>query len=549
MGSSEGGATLAEHVAIAGGGLAGLTCAKYLADAGFEVTLIEGQPYLGGRASTFRDADGDWVEQGLHLFLGAYSEFQRLLCEIGQPPDEVLCWMSEVRLQDPQGAQATFGINPLRAPVKTITSFLPQNDFLGPLDKLSLLPMAMPGVLDMGSLQRAFDGQTVAEWWRQVNGSEEVMERFLRPFCRAIQFSDVDQFSAYNFLGWIHHVAYHLSDNFLGGYRGARDEIIFQPLARHLRGQGVKIRTGVELSEILLTPAGEGPVRVAGFGLAGGERLDADVYVAAVPAWAFSRLMPARLKADPFFRGIAELPLAPAISVQLWFDRPVVDTPDFTLVGRSLTPVYQDQTTNAYPNPRGSRVSVIVSPADALLDKPDSALVTLVLESLHQVEPRVQREALLKSVVLRHREHLIRPLPGAMSRRPTQITPVPNLFLAGDWTQQTYFGSQEGAVRGGKAAARAIVRALAPELRVSWLHEVGSRYQVELTCTSGNRKSRANGSSPATKSPTCYLLPLCESSQNGPMPLFVHPQIFTLRGCFSSIRQGEMPVPPWEPSQ
>ena len=37
-----------------------------------------------------------------------------------------------------------------------------------------------------------------------------------------------------------------------------------------------------------------------------------------------------------------------------------------------------------------------------------------------------------------------------------------NLFLAGDWRQQDFFGSQEGAVRGGKACAREVLRALAP---------------------------------------------------------------------------------------
>lgn len=50
------------RVAIAGGGLAGLTCAKVLADAGVPVTLVEAFPRLGGRASTFRDQDGDWIE-------------------------------------------------------------------------------------------------------------------------------------------------------------------------------------------------------------------------------------------------------------------------------------------------------------------------------------------------------------------------------------------------------------------------------------------------------------------------------------------------------
>lgn len=462
---------MAESVAIAGGGLAGLTCAKYLADAGFRVSLVEGQPFLGGRASTYRDADGDWVEQGLHLFLGVYTEFQRLLCEIGQPPDTVLDWMSEVRLQDPEGPQAVYGVNPLRAPVKTILSFLNQNGYLGPFDKLSLLPMLSPGVLDMASLERMFDGMSVTEWWGKVNGSPDVLERFLRPFCRAIQFTDAEQFSAYNFLGWIHHVAYGLPHNLLASYKGARNAIIFDPLERHLRGAGVAIRTGLQLTGIGYERGEGGPGRITGFELANGERLEADAYVAAVPAWALKPLIPEPLRDLAYFNRITQLPVAPAISVQIWFDRPVVDTADYTLVARSLTPVYQDVARTAYPYARGSRLSVVISPADDLLDKTDQELLMLTLRSLQAVEPRVMQAGIAKSVILRHREHLIRPLPGAMSARPSQATPVPNLFVAGDWTHQEYFGSQEGAVRGGKAAARAVVRALSPELRISWFPE------------------------------------------------------------------------------
>src|SRR3954452_11855360 len=111
---------MAKRVVIAGGGLAGLACAKSLVDAGHDVALVEGLPYLGGRASTYRDADGDWVEQGLHLFLGAYSEFKALLASIGEPHDLVLFWMDQLQLQDTEGpAEAVFNINPVRSPMKT----------------------------------------------------------------------------------------------------------------------------------------------------------------------------------------------------------------------------------------------------------------------------------------------------------------------------------------------------------------------------------------------------------------------------------------------
>ena len=75
------------------------------------------------------------------------SEFTKLIEEIAHP-DSVLTWMNEVHLQDPRGSRATYGVNPLVAPVKTLVSALTQNRFLGPLDKLSAALFASPALDD-----------------------------------------------------------------------------------------------------------------------------------------------------------------------------------------------------------------------------------------------------------------------------------------------------------------------------------------------------------------------------------------------------------------
>src|SRR5690606_19720576 len=134
---------------------------------------------------------------------GAYSEFRALLRDIGRPSRDVLFWTDDIRFEEVGGPDATFGINPLYAPLRTALGGLLNNSYLGPLAKLSLLPMFAPAALP-DALLRRFDDRTVVEWWRQVGGSRRALERVLRPFCRAIQFTDADQFSAYNLLGWAH---------------------------------------------------------------------------------------------------------------------------------------------------------------------------------------------------------------------------------------------------------------------------------------------------------------------------------------------------------
>ena len=68
--------------AIMGGGLAGLSCAKYLVDAGHEPLVLERGGVLGGKVSAWQDEDGDWIETGLHIFFGAYPNMMNLFREL-----------------------------------------------------------------------------------------------------------------------------------------------------------------------------------------------------------------------------------------------------------------------------------------------------------------------------------------------------------------------------------------------------------------------------------------------------------------------------------
>lgn len=448
---------MSQSVLIAGGGLAGLTCAVHLTETPLGIRIVEAAPFLGGRASTFRDSQGDWIEQGLHLFLGTYSEFKELLRRVGQPPDNILLWTKQVHIQDAHGGSATYGTNPITSPIKTLGSLVSQNDFISIGEKLGFGANAIQSLKSLRSLEVELDGLTVAQWWSQGGGSRDVLERILRPFCRAIQFTDVEQFSAYNFLGWLHHIAYDLPHSLLGGYRGPRDEIIFRPIGEYLHQRAARIDTSTSLSSL---DYDDRTNRIVSCTLSTGEKVASDLYVLAMPAWMLDNLLPEAIRIHPFFERITQLPVAPAVSVQLWLDGRVVDVDDFHLVANSYACVYQEQSTNAYPRSGGSRLSVTISPADTFLTWTDQDLVHYVVSELTKVRPEVSKYRVVKSVVLKHEHHLIRPAPGAMRSRPPQRTPVSNLFLAGDWTQQDYFGSQEGAVRSGRRCAEAIIEAV-----------------------------------------------------------------------------------------
>ncbi|NDC34944.1 MAG: 15-cis-phytoene desaturase, partial [Synechococcaceae bacterium WB9_2_112] len=70
------------RIAIAGAGLAGLACAKYLCDAGHTPVVYEARDVLGGKVAAWQDDEGDWYETGLHIFFGAYRNMRQLFKEL-----------------------------------------------------------------------------------------------------------------------------------------------------------------------------------------------------------------------------------------------------------------------------------------------------------------------------------------------------------------------------------------------------------------------------------------------------------------------------------
>src|ERR1700760_2620427 len=80
-----------QRVVVIGGGLAGITAAIALSEAGAAVTLLEARPRLGGATTSF-NRGALVVDTGQHVFLRCCSAYQGLLTRLGMT--------DSVRIQD-----------------------------------------------------------------------------------------------------------------------------------------------------------------------------------------------------------------------------------------------------------------------------------------------------------------------------------------------------------------------------------------------------------------------------------------------------------------
>ena len=139
-----------KRIAIFGGGLSGLACAKYLSDAGHEPILYEARDVLGGKVSAWQDDDGDFIETGLHIFFGAYPNIHNLFKELGI--EDRLQWAPHrmtFAMQEFPGEFTTFDFpEGIPAPFNMAAAILRNTQMLSLEEKIRMVPALLPMLLE-----------------------------------------------------------------------------------------------------------------------------------------------------------------------------------------------------------------------------------------------------------------------------------------------------------------------------------------------------------------------------------------------------------------
>ena len=452
------------RVAIAGAGLAGLACAKYLVDAGHTPIILERRDVLGGLVAAWKDEDGDWYETGLHVFFGAYPNMLQLFKELGI--EDRLQWKEHTLIfnqPEKPGTLSRFDVPDIPAPFNVIASILKNNDMLTWEQKIKFALGLTPAMLRGQQYVEDMDKYSLLEWLRKQGIDDRVNSDIFIAASKALTFIDPDEVSATIPLTALNRFLKERYGSKVAFLDGSPTERLCQPMVDYITEKGGEVRLNAPLKEIVLNE--DGTVKeylLRGLNGAKDEVLTADIYVSAMSVDPLKVMLPKPWREQEFFAKLDGLEGVEVINIHLWFDRKLTDIDQLLFSRSELLSVYADMsnTCREYADPDKSMLELVLAPAKKWISKSDEEILAATMQELQKLFPNDfigdNQAKLLKSKVVKTPRSVYRAIPGRQAYRPTQKTPVANFYLAGSYTMQEFLGSMEGAVLSGKLAAQAI---------------------------------------------------------------------------------------------
>ncbi|MDE3155274.1 MAG: hydroxysqualene dehydroxylase HpnE [Acidobacteriota bacterium] len=438
---------------VIGGGFAGLSAASALSEAGARVLVLEARPGLGGRATAFTDpATGEVVDNGQHVLLGCYRETFRFLRRVGADGDVTLQRRLAVEMIDARGRRSRLKCPALPAPWHLLTGLLGW-EALGIRDRLAALRIAPALRAAQARLARGEAGldvapdETVEQWLAAHGQNARLREMLWEPLALAALNQSPREAAAGSFIRVLAEMFGRDPDAAAIGLPAVPlDRLYAEPARRFVEARGGAVRTGAP-ARVHTMNGRVSHVTVRE------ERLEAPHVITSVPWFALEDLLP---DPDPSLAGLirdaTRLGSSPIVTVNMWFDRPVLDVPFLGLPGRAMQWVFEKRFVFGE---QASHLSLVSSGAEDIVARSNDEIAALAVEEIRAALPEARQAALTRAKVVREKRATFSLKPGEPPRPGTR-TPVAGLHLAGDWIDTGLPGTIESAVVSGHAAAAAV---------------------------------------------------------------------------------------------
>ncbi|GEO01586.1 hypothetical protein NSE01_34180 [Novosphingobium sediminis] len=401
---------------VVGAGLAGLSAAVRLIEAGFKVEIAEAAAQAGGRCRSYHDAQlGLIIDNGNHLVLEGNRAVARFRRTVGANtplagPDHADFAFADLAT----GARWTIGINdgPLPWWVLSTARRVPGSHLGDYLPLAKLLAMA--------------PGQTVGQ---RIRAAGPVWDKLLEPVLLAVLNTPPAEGSAAL-------TAAVLRETLLRGGKATLPRIaeptlaaaFIEPALAWLAEHGSPVALGkrlrgVETDGNRVTALDWGDTR---------QDVTDEAVILAVPPWIAKGLLP-EISTPDAFNSI--------VNAHFAFPPPAEAPPMLALLGAKAQWLF------AFPD----RISVTVSAADDIVGLDREELARTFWDEIQRAYGFTA--SLPAWQIVKEKRATFAATPEQDAKRPPAQTRWPNLLLAGDWTQTGLPATIEGALRSGEKAA------------------------------------------------------------------------------------------------
>lgn len=442
--------SLRKSVTVAGGGVAGMSAACALAEAGLRVQLVERRGYLGGRASSYlHPGVNEVIDNCQHVLFGCCTNLVGFYRRVGAV--DSIHWSSEMTMIEPGGRRSRLG------PSKVAGIELP-----APLHGLPRLLSAHAfSLTDKIALARAFSAlmrpvppysrESLAAWLRRHRQTKGAIERFWRLVIASALNAELDSIA-------LPYAAKVIRELFMNSAYAGSMGLSALPLSGlyssvtpfiEKHDGSVHLNTFLESAE-WDESAGQWRVRTRS-----GE-LTSDFLIIALPFEATQKLitqMPAVEGKQELEHKLEQLEHWPICSVHLWFDREITDLEHAVLLDRGIHWMYNQSRLQRRP---GNYIELVVSASREFAALPKEEAIRQSLAELAEFFPAVKTAKLEKAALVKEVRATFGVPPGIEEWRPHAVSPWPNCFLAGDWVATGWPSTMESAARSGHLAAEAL---------------------------------------------------------------------------------------------
>lgn len=294
-------------------------------------------------------------------------------------------------------------------------------------------------------IKKKLDSYTVYEYAKKCGLSDEIITRVLVPLTEGLFFLSVKEYSAVNFFGLFNPYLTKLHKTRVGAFKGGMTDVMINPIAKYITFKGGTIKLNSPVQRLIIKNQKVGGVVV------GGKEILAGNVVIATSLIGAQQL----LKNRPEFKELVSLKTMPSVTFQLELTKPALEKDRTTFSPETIYSSYSEQSRTTFKKSKG-RLSIILASPEQYLEKTDKQILKEIIADGLRLRLNLDKKTIKQFRKVAWAADFCSYEKGTYFKRPSQKTSIEGLYLAGDYTEQDFLHTMEGAVVSGQLAAQYI---------------------------------------------------------------------------------------------